>query len=335
MQRNVILVALGCILLPHHMMVAMKKAAPAPQYTQKQLDDELRKVNYDDFARAVRLVEAGGNPDYYRRGAFDYEHKPLSFLVADKGTCQQLEILLNKGVSLTQKNNNGLCLLHIAAMVGNGAMVDMLCARGLPVNEKSAVGSEAIHVAAEAGKSDIVKSLLAKKASIEATDTQGSGVLHYAARGGNESMIKELLALNASIDSIDREGAGVIHHAALNGHLHLVRPLLAAKAAIDATDYKGAGILHYAVRTTNVEGPAPLIRLLLAEKATINCIDFEGKTPLHEAVVLKKTVAGLTLVEDGADTTIRDKKGKIALQYALETNTIAKPAEGNERRSCV
>lgn len=347
MKKNLIFLALSCILLPH-MMVAMQRQAPAPKYTQAQLDQALQDT-HENFAKAIELIRLGANPACYRVYDDDqsgYVRPPMMFgqksdpkevlrslllAVAKGGTKEQLEVLLGKGAILAPK------ALHVAATAGNNAVLDVLIATGMSVSEKGDGGAQAMHVAAQAGKSDVVKLLLSHKASPEATDAHGAGVLHYAAKGGSESVIKELLAANASMASIDREGAGVLHHAVENGHLHLVRPLLAAKATIDATDYKGAGVLHYAARTKNEAGAAPLIRLLMAENAAINGVahdmingvDFEGKTPLHEAVILKKNTAALAFIEEGADTTIKDKKGKMPLQYALE-NPIAKPAEARE-----
>ncbi len=334
------LAVLSCILLPQ-MVVAMKKPVPAPKYTQAQLDQALQTTS-NDFARAIEYIRLGADPACYQTYDDDWSSgygrkanpqkslQSLLFAVARQGTKEQLDVLLGKGAVLTLKDREGRNLAHVAAMAGNSAVLDVLII-SMSVCGKSESGAEALHYAAQAGKLDAVQLLLGRNASIEATDSNGAGVLHYAAAGGSELVIKKLLDAKASIDAINRDGAGVMHVAAEHAQLHLVRPLLAAKACITATDLKGAGVLHYAVRHTKTKGGVQsIIRLLLAEKAAVDSLDFEGQTPLHDAVTLNNSAAALALMDEGADTTIKDKQGKIPLRRMLEAQNIAKPTEKDE-----
>ena len=65
-------------------------------------------------------------------------------------------------------------------------------------------------------------------------------------------------------------------------------------------------------------GAMSIFEILCDNSVDINVQDQNGLTPLHLAVKLKKVKMIKSLLAKGASTELKDKKGKIALDYANE-----------------
>lgn len=97
--------------------------------------------------------------------------------------------------------------------------------------------------------------------------------------------------------------------AALKGQLALCQTLLAQDADVNKP---GWAALHYAAASGNAE----VISLLLAHYAYIDAASPNGSTPLMMAAMYGSTEAVRTLLEAGADPTLKNQKGLSALDFA-------------------
>lgn len=76
-----------------------------------------------------------------------------------------------------------------------------------------------------------------------------------------------------------------------------------------------AGEIHKAAEKGDV---AKVEKILKANPCLLDSLDKDGYTPLHKAVLKNKIKVVELLLAKGADVSIKDKKGKTALDYATK-----------------
>jgi len=118
------------------------------------------------------------------------------------------------------------------------------------------------------------------------------------------------------------EGDSPLHVAAAAWNSDLVRQLIGHGAPPTARNRLGATPLHYAA-TGNPEaarwdpiGQSQSITALVAGGADPNAIDNNGSTPLHKAIRTRCAAAVETLLNLGADPTIRTRNGSTCERLA-------------------
>ena len=185
----------------------------------------------------------------------------------------------------------------------------------------------------------IVRAMLeADPALIEARDTGGWTPLHRLARHGSPAAIGALLAAGANANAEDDSERTPIYHAANHvsysgigfiSHtsgaalyyynrqraLSIIESLLEAGARTDIVDRWGSTPLHSAARWGSVEVLQALLKS--TSSGSVNEQDNRGHTALHGAALNPIPEAGeamvRTLLEAGADPTIRNAAGRTAL----------------------
>lgn len=169
--------------------------------------------------------------------------------------------------------------------------------------------------AAHVGNSDRVIDLLSARVTPDSVDKHGCTALHYASEFGYCKIV-ELLLRNIPAPNInlrDNSGETALHRAAFQGHTNVVSLLLQHNANVDVKSAYGATPLHRAAYNGHKEVMAELIKL----GSAINAIDeIMQNTPLHWVVAHNHKEAAELLLKQGADTTIRNKEGKLALDCA-------------------
>jgi hypothetical protein len=97
--------------------------------------------------------------------------------------------------------------------------------------------------------------------------------------------------------------------------------LIARGADCRAKNKRGAEPLHYAADTNhwNPEAQADIIEYLIAVGADPNAVNQDGVTPLHRAVRTRSLSAVRALLDHGADLSMPNKHGSMALQLAQLT----------------
>jgi len=100
--------------------------------------------------------------------------------------------------------------------------------------------------------------------------------------------------------------------AALRGHLALVERLIERKAHVNKPGWTP---LHYAASHSGPNAPA-MVRLLLEHHAFIDASSPNGTTPLMMATQYGHPTVVKILLEEGADTTMRNEQGQGVLDFA-------------------
>ncbi|KAL1891636.1 putative ankyrin-repeat protein [Sporothrix stenoceras] len=119
-----------------------------------------------------------------------------------------VDLLLNRGASVDEKNNNGQTVLHFVASKSNLDLAKKLLEVSPPASARvrDKRGQYAIHRAAAVGSSPIVTLLLKHRSPLNATDNEGQTALHHAVAEGHGDTAIVLLKAGAETDKKDQSG---------------------------------------------------------------------------------------------------------------------------------
>lgn len=189
-------------------------------------------------------------------------------IAAAIGNSKVVEILLEKGANMSQKNSQGKtafdltkneeCMfllgnihkadkdgntpLHLASLKGYESIVKILIVRSPEnVNIQDKCGQTSLILASKKGHTNIVEVLVKNGANVNATDHQyGFAAIHWAALERYEPIVRVLLAKNANINAqtlFRKESPLMI--AAANGNVKMVKMLLEKGASTTHRNYRG------------------------------------------------------------------------------------------------
>jgi serine/threonine-protein phosphatase 6 regulatory ankyrin repeat subunit B len=143
-----------------------------------------------------------------------------------KGYRDIVELLLDRGANIHEKNNKGINALMCASSEGHKDIVELLLDRGANIHEKNNNGINALIYASSKGHKDIVELLLDRGADIKEKDCVGSNALLYASYYGHRDVVELLLDQGADIHDKNNEGGNALMEASLDGHCGVAKLLL-------------------------------------------------------------------------------------------------------------
>jgi len=143
---------------------------------------------------------------------------------------------LFKGKEVNSKDMS----LDVASILGETEIVKKLLESGVDVNEKNEEGETALHIASLVNNVEIVKLLLESGADVNVKNTLGQTALHVASSPNNVEVIKLLLEFGANPNvKTKKGGATPLHYASIFGKLEVVKLLIASGADIHTKTYSG------------------------------------------------------------------------------------------------
>lgn len=175
------------------------------------------------------------------------------------------------------------------------------------VNQKTKKeGNTGLHFASYRGNLDIIDKLIKNKANIKLSNFTGSNVLHMAAKGNNlNSFIYFKEKFNMNIESVDDMDSTPLHRACFFGADLVTNFILNYNVNFNHKDREGFTPLH------------------LATIAGINSLIF-----LDRGVIIKR------LLQKGANKSIKDNKGRTALDISLKNSNHFIIGMLEEKSSC-
>jgi len=181
----------------------------------------------------------------------------------------------------------------------------------------------ALLAAVASGKVDVVKSLLAKGANIDEADHDGTTPLMLASED-SANMVEALLAAGAHVDSVDARGRSALYRASAAGKVDAIRLLLDRQANINQRASDLSTPLLEAVTHARLDAA----RMLIEHGADVNLGDSNSTTPLMAAAKTSPDIQNpadfiTLLLKHGAKRGLKDSRGRIAFQLAIESKNAA------------
>ena len=225
---------------------------------------------------------------------------------------------------------NKRALIRAVRTGDTDTVVDLLD-RGVPIDTKDDEGKSLLHWAAEGGHVTAMRLLIRRGCDVDSVDGRGLTPLHWAAVMGQTKAVRVLIQMGATKSrSVVAGNFGTpLHHAALYGHVETAEAMLEEGCPIDVVDINGETILHWAAKGGHVQ----TVRKLVCRGCDVNAVSAIGCTPLHTAATCGQTEAVHKLIRCGATTSVvagmygtplhqAIAKGHVEIVEALLNNNI-------------
>lgn len=245
-------------------------------------------LDYEDIVNLMLQHKVSVAPEWDRTGPVDTAIKTGN-----------LKILKNLAEAKADLNDIGYDHTPLMLAIQNKRMdcIRFLVENGVDIEKEDPLGRTALNEACFCNYFEAVEYLVEKGADFRHRDGRGQdeNTLTYAANVGNLGLLKKLMQKGADIFEVSPKRKKVLLHYAAWKYLN---------------HYK-----HYG-EIVPIPEKISMIRFLVSKGLRINAQDILGDTPLIMAVRANYIEIAKTLLELGADKTIKNKEGKSALDYA-------------------
>ncbi|KAK6358787.1 hypothetical protein TWF730_008106 [Orbilia blumenaviensis] len=225
------------------------------------------------------------------------------------GLCGYIELLLDRGVDLEVKDEEGQTPLLLAAAGNYTTVVEMLLNRGADLEVKDRKGQTPLLLAVKLGHTAVVEMLLNRGADPDAKDKWGQTPLLLAVKEGYTAIVEMILNRKVDLEIKDGEGQTPLLLAAAENYTAVVEMLLNKGADFEYKDYLGRTALLSAAE----QGHYAIMEMLLNRGADFEVKNFWGKTPVLSAAWQGFTDVMKMLLDRGADFETKNERGQIPL----------------------
>ena len=235
-----------------------------------------------------------------------------------RGHTEVVKHLLHSNAEIGIRNASGDTALAEAVENDRSAVVDVLIGAGADVNAKDNSGRTVFF---KVKSQCMAKRLMDAEADLNAISDDGYGptALSEAVRRGDYELVKYMLERGARIHPSGVNRSPLVQASGERGveHAGIVELLLERGAFTDKADgYSNRNALQNAA----YRGSLSTVRMLLERGADVNFQDSSSRTasytPLMYACLAKDFDKVYTLIENGANPSIRDQNGSTALIHA-------------------
>ena len=202
--------------------------------------------------------------------------------------------LLDKGIPIDTKNNEGVSLLHWAASGGHVTTMRLLIRRGCSVDTVDKRGLTPLHSAAAEGQTKAVRELIKKGASKSVVAGMFGTPLHQATSKGHVETVVTMLDEGCPLDVVNTVETTALHWAAEGGHVEVVRELVGRGCDVNAVKAGGCTPLHFAA----ARGRTEVVRELIKLGATRSAVASTFGTPIDQALLNGQVETAEAMLDD-------------------------------------
>jgi ankyrin repeat protein len=194
---------------------------------------------------------------------------------------------------------------------GDAWAVKLFLAAGMSPDVRGERGDRPLTAAIARSQKSVAKLLLERNADPNVLDRDGKTPLIRAAQAGDKELVRLLLDRRADVNMRSIDSFTPFAYALRHTDTEIAQTLLERGADVNATDDSGGTPLSWAVFYERT----PLVEALLARGVDPNTTNKVGGTPL---MIAAAELVNL-LLKSGAKTDLKDKQGRTARQFALDS----------------
>ena len=218
-------------------------------------------------------------------------------------------------------------MLFDAIMVENEEFATVLIEKGADLTHQDDKKVTTLLQASHRGLSAIVKLLLEKKSDatyVNGASDEGVTPLIAASSEGHDDIVEMLIQAGADVNLKDGDSTTALMAAAARGHLPIVRLLVKAGASVNEQNGDGHSALMFAYNGKNqVETLMERYAQYYDDKDASGSDDDGGTGPLIQEALSNHTALVDFLLENGADTSLKDKEGHTAKDFDYQAENPA------------
>jgi ankyrin repeat protein len=230
----------------------------------------------------------------------------------------RVQILINNGIDINAKNEEGNTPLIVAAKDDREDIVLLLLDSGANIDETDDDGDTALmNLARDGNRENIIQILLDRGSNINLQNERGYSAIMLAALFNPDkiSTLQTFIDSGADIYSRDNEGNTVFELCIMEDNEDLIHFLLENGSDINSQNNVGDTPLIIAVYI----GFMSIVQILVNEGANMNLQNYNLQTPLHVALEYERELVAQSLCSDiDLEIDIKDNEGKTPLMYACE-----------------
>lgn len=186
----------------------------------------------------------------------------------------------------------------------------------------------------------MIETLVERGADIHCVAAGNQNALCWSTAEDSVDVTQMLIDMGVDLNRPTLSGKTPLACALAYQHYEMAEILLSAGADASILDVNGANALHHLFSSNGVaKDRSELARKVMDNGADINAQDRYGNTPLHNAASLKSEWGVRVLLDNGADTSLRNAQGTNAQEIAYGDDgmlqTIAAHTQRREIESAV
>jgi ankyrin repeat protein len=185
---------------------------------------------------------------------FNSTQVDIIFTYAIQGDIERIRALIESGqASASDRNDDGITLLHVAAITGRVPVCAYLIEKGAEVNALGgSLPATPLQWAARKGLVEIMDLLIQHGANPRLVDSRDFSCLHSVTHSSDSwALLYILCQPDIAVDERDNIGLTPLHWAAQQGHQVSVEVLLKFGANPNVVDLNGLTALHWAASRGN------------------------------------------------------------------------------------
>jgi ankyrin repeat protein len=255
------------------------------------------------------------------------------YYVAARGYRGLVDYLISKCPDDMNVRGHSGTPLHAALGGAHADVAQLLLEYGINVDVRNNQGQNPLHLAAYHGFLGITRMLVERNVDINVPDNSGDTPLHQtmnswfemseSTQDGRLDVAKFLLDHGADPDAKNRDHQTPLHAASLFGSIKGAQMMLEHGANMNARTRRGQTPLHQVLDGLNdtydtLDMFLDTMRFLLAHDADLDALDDNHATPLHVASHWGCVEGAQLLLEHSANVHLEDKMGRTPSQVATE-----------------